>query len=102
MWHAVAYVCDVLHPVDAEATMLFTLAEMNPLRLFEKYLRPLVERCVGEVKEAEVGDIYFDPGIGLVIEYIARHSRGAVSAKLIYSHSPEKALAAYYARRGRP
>ncbi|MEM3962048.1 hypothetical protein [Pyrobaculum sp.] len=96
-----AYVCDVLHPVDADVANIFALAEEDPLKLFE-YLRPFVEECAGEVVAAEVRDVYFSPEAGLVAEFVARHSRGAVSAKLIYSQSPEKALAAYYARRGRP
>ena len=90
-----AYVCDVLYPVDADVATVFALAEEDPLGLFE-YLRPFVEVCAGEVESAEVKGVFFSPEAGLVAEFVARNSRGAVSAKLIYSQSPEKALAAYY------
>ena len=95
---ALVYVCDEFSPVDVDAPSLFALAEEDPLRLFDEYVRPFVEDCVGEVLGVEAS-LFFDPSVGLVVEYIARHGRGSISAKLIYSPNPEEALAAYYARR---
>ena len=60
-------------------------------------MRPFVEGCMEKVLGVEAS-LFFDPGGRLLAEYIARHGRGAISAKPICS--PEEALAAHYARRG--
>nr|WP_181953701.1 hypothetical protein [Pyrobaculum arsenaticum] len=70
------YVCDEFSPVEAEASTLLALAERDPLRLFEEYVRPFVEDCVGGVEGVEVKGFLFFPEVGLVVGYVARHRHG--------------------------
>ena len=44
---------------------------------------------------ADVEEVLFTPEAGLVVGYVAKHRHGGASAKLVYSPSPEKALAAW-------
>ncbi|WP_241428732.1 hypothetical protein [Pyrobaculum arsenaticum] len=46
---ALVYVCDEFSPVDVDASSLFALAEEDPLKLFDEYVRPFVEDYVGEI-----------------------------------------------------
>lgn len=95
MWRALIYVCDEFSPVEVEAPTLFALAERDPLRLFEEYVRPFVEDCVGGVEGVEVEGVLFTPEAGLVVGYLVRHRHGEASAKLVYSPSPKMALASW-------
>ncbi|WP_342802633.1 hypothetical protein [Pyrobaculum sp.] len=42
-----------------------------------------------------LGGVFFFPEAGLAVGYVARHRHGEASAKLVYTPSPEKALAAW-------
>lgn len=95
MWRVLVYVCDEFSPVEVEAPTLLALAERDLLALFEEYVRPFVEECVGGVEGVEVEGVFFSPEVGLVVGYLVRHRHGEASAKLVYSPSPEKALAAW-------
>lgn len=97
-WHVLVYVCDEFSPVEADASVLFALAERDPIRLFEEFVKPLVEECYGDVVGVEAADVHFDPELGLVVEYITRHKLGEALARLIYSPNPERALAALVRR----
>ena len=95
MWRVLVYVCDEFSPVEVEAPTLFALAERDPLRLFEEYVRPFVEDCVEGVEWVDVEGVFFSPEAGLVVGYVVRYRHGEASAKLVYSPSPEMALAAW-------
>ena len=89
------YVFDSFRPVDIDISKLFTLAEEDPIQLFNQVKEDLED--LGEINDVKVHDIYFNvETLELLIEYIVECSLGEISVKLIYSKKPERTLINYY------
>jgi hypothetical protein len=91
------YVLDTFKPIDVDVGEVLRLAEDNPIELFNRHVKDVVERELGGIDGVELHDVYFNPEeFELLVEYIVRRDSGEASVKIIYSKDPISTLTRYY------